>query len=86
LTVSDSDGLKDSDTIIVNVSFVNSPPVAIADPPTQTVGEGILVILNGSNSYDPDLGDSITYQWEQTGGSPTVTLTGHPTLIRAGPL
>jgi hypothetical protein len=68
--------LKDTDTAIVNVSFVNSPPVAVADPPTQTVEEGNLVILNGSNSYDPDLGDSITYQWEQTSGNPTVTLSG----------
>jgi hypothetical protein len=76
LTVSDSGGLKDTDTAIVNVSFVNSPPVAVANPPTQTVEEGILVILNGSNSYDPDAGDSISYQWEQTSGSPIVTLTG----------
>ena len=76
LTVTDSEDLKDTDNTIVNVSFVNSPPVAIADPPTQTVDEGSVVILNGSNSYDPDLGDSITYQWEQTGGSPTVSLTG----------
>jgi uncharacterized protein YmfQ (DUF2313 family) len=76
LTVTDSGDLKDTDNTIVNVSFVNSPPVAIADPPTQTVDEGSVVILNGSNSYDPDLGDSITYQWEQTGGSPTVNLTG----------
>jgi hypothetical protein len=76
LTVTDSGGLKATDTAIVNVSFVNSPPVAVADPPTQTVEEGILVILNGSNSYDPDFDDSITYQWEQTGGSPTVTLSG----------
>jgi len=76
LTVTDSGGLKDTDNAIVNVSFVNSPPVAVADPPTQTVEEGILVILNGSNSYDPDVGDNISYQWEQIGGSPTVTLTG----------
>jgi len=76
LTVTDSGDLKDTDNTIVNVSFVNSPPVAIADPPTQMVDEGNVVILNGSNSYDPDLGDSITYQWEQTGGSPTVSLMG----------
>jgi len=76
LTVSDNGGLQDTDTTIVNISFVNSPPVAVADPPTQTVEEGTLVILNGSNSYDPDAGDSITYQWEQTGGNPTVKLGG----------
>ena len=34
--------------------------------------EGDLVILNGTDSYDPD-GDTLTYQWAQTGG-PAVTL------------
>ncbi|UCF01843.1 MAG: hypothetical protein JSV14_16035, partial [Deltaproteobacteria bacterium] len=76
LTVTDTGRLKDTDIATVNVSFVNSPPVAVADPPTQTVEEGTLVILNGSNSYDPDAGDIIIYQWEQTGGSPTVKLVG----------
>jgi hypothetical protein len=75
LTVTDSSGSSDTDTTAVNVRGENDPPVAEAGP-NQNVNEGILVILNGSNSYDPDLGDSITYQWEQTGGSPTVTLTG----------
>ena len=66
---------SDSDSTTVNVSFVNNPPVADAGP-NQTVDEGTSVTLNGSNSFDPDFGDSITYQWKQTGGNPTVTLNG----------
>ncbi|MDH3898912.1 MAG: PKD domain-containing protein, partial [Deltaproteobacteria bacterium] len=64
-----------TDTAIVNVRFVNNPPVADAGP-NQTVDEGSAVTLNGSNSFDPDFGDTITYQWIQTGGNPTVTLNG----------
>jgi len=75
LTVTDSSGSSDTDITTVNVRGDNDPPIAEAGP-NQNVNEGSVVILNGSNSYDPDLGDSITYKWEQTGGSPTVTLTG----------
>jgi hypothetical protein len=64
-----------TDTAHVNILVVNNPPVAEAGP-NQTVDEGSAVTLNGSNSFDPDFGDSITYQWIQTGGSPTVTLNG----------
>jgi hypothetical protein len=64
-----------TDTAIVNVLFVNDPPVADAGP-NQTVEEGSAVTLNGSNSFDPDFKDTITYQWIQTGGNPTVTLNG----------
>ena len=69
-----------TDTARVNVLFVNNPPVAEAGP-NQTVDEGSAVTLNGSNSFDPDFGDSITYQWIQTGGNPTVTLIGANTAM-----
>jgi len=75
LTVTDSSGSSDTDTTAVYVRGDNDSPIAEAGP-NQNLNEGTLVILNGSNSYDPDLGDSITYKWEQSGGSPTVTLTG----------
>jgi hypothetical protein len=45
------------------------------------VGEDSPVTLNGSNSFDPDPGDSITYQWQQIGGSPTVVLADSNTAI-----
>ena len=59
------------DTEVWNI-FANSPPTANAGP-NQTVDEGITVMLDASNSTDPD-GDITTYLWEQTGG-PAVTLS-----------
>ncbi len=47
-------------------------PTAEAGP-NQTVGEGYLVTLDGSNSSDPD-GTIVSYGWTQTGGT-TVTLS-----------
>lgn len=42
----------------------NLPPVATIDPPSQTVQGLVQVSLDGSGSFDPDAGDSITrYQW-----------------------
>jgi hypothetical protein len=79
LTVTDSSGSSDTDTAVLYLRGDNDPPVAEAGP-YQNVDEGTLVILNGSNSYDPDPGDSMTYQWEQTSGSPIVTLTGANTV------
>lgn len=73
LTVTDKDGLKDTDTCIVNVSWVNQPPAADAGV-DQIVDEGLPVTLSGSNSYDPD--DAIVeYQWRQIDG-PDVSIAG----------
>lgn len=78
LTVTDNGGLKSSDTCIVNVTYVNKPPVAEAGP-YQTAYVGVLVMLDGSVSADPD-NDDISYQWQQTGG-PAVTLTNANTAL-----
>lgn len=43
---------------------LNNPPVAIATVSKQSVCEGERVILDASNSHDPDNGDSIvSYSW-----------------------
>ena len=68
LTVTDSDGLTSTDTCIVNVFRSNQPPVANAGS-DQNVEEGIQVVLNGSDSFDPD-GSIATWNWVQTSGEP----------------
>jgi hypothetical protein len=82
LTVRDIAGLQATDTTVVNVSWINLPPVADAGP-DQSVDEGVTVTLDGSNSSDPDDGIS-SYLWQQTGGPP-VTLSSttvvQPTFI-----
>ena len=72
LRVIDDGDLEESDTTIVNVRFVNEPPVADAGP-NQTVLENSKVTLNGSNSIDPE-GENLSYQWEQV-AAPLVTLS-----------
>jgi hypothetical protein len=76
LTVTDTGGLKSTDTCFVNISWVNQPPTADAGA-DQTVAEGDPVTLSGSNSYDPD--DEIaTYHWRQIDG-PGVGMAGADT-------
>jgi hypothetical protein len=72
LTVTDKGGLKSTSNCIVNVTWVDSPPVANAGS-DQSVYGGNTVALDGSGSYDPDDGIK-TYAWKQTSGTP-VTLT-----------
>jgi glucose/arabinose dehydrogenase len=79
LVVTDNDGAADAtpDSVTVTVNDVtspNNPPVANAGP-DQTVNENVLVTLTGLGSTDSD-GTVASYAWSQTGGSPTVTLTG----------
>ena len=62
-----------SGTIIVGVPPVNLPPTADAGI-NQSVYESILVILDGTNSSDPE-GGPLLYSWIQTSGS-TVSLSG----------
>lgn len=72
LTVTDDKGLKDTDTCVVTVAWVNSPPKADAGV-TQTVTSGQLIYLDGTGSSDPD-GNIDKYQWTQSAGA-AVTLS-----------
>jgi hypothetical protein len=66
LVVTDVGGLQSSDTTIVNVIWLNDPPIANAGT-DQTVLEKSAVTLDGSNSSDPDDGIAL-YQWKQVAG------------------
>ncbi len=70
LTVTDNDGLQDTDTCTVLVKDApepDAPPIADAGS-DLIVQEGNSVTLDGSASYDPD-GSITSYFWEQTAGS-----------------
>ncbi len=70
VVATDPTGETATATVRVTVKNVNRAPVAVASS-TGSVG-GERVVLNASNSTDPD-GDSLTAIWKQTGG-PEVTL------------
>ncbi len=74
LVVTDDLGqVSETDVVSITVNAPeDTPPTADAGP-NQSVASGSTVTLDGSNSSDPDLGDSITYQWAQVSG-PEMTL------------
>lgn len=53
----------------------NNPPIADAGD-NATVDEFELVTLDGSDSYDPDDGDNLSYAWYQLDGPPVDLLNG----------
>lgn len=68
LTVTDSGGLMDSDTVMINVVYTEQPPSADAGP-DQSVRAGETVYLDGRASADPD-GQITSYLWTQAEGTP----------------
>jgi PKD repeat protein len=69
LTVTDADGLQNTDTCVVNVSWQNQPPKAVVTPDYMETDGGTLVSLDGSASTDPDDGIA-SYIWTQVNGDP----------------
>jgi hypothetical protein len=74
LSVTDDYGEPGSsiNDVSIYVMNINQPPIADAGL-GQTVDEGILVTLNGSDSSDPDV-DTLSFNWTQIAG-PSVTLS-----------
>jgi len=60
LEVEDDEGKTDQDeeSVIIKINLFNHPPVAIGDPtpsdPNYEVSQGGVVLLDASDSYDPD--------------------------------
>ena len=77
LNVTDGTAYATATVTIVIEYTPNRAPTADAGG-NQVVVPGVKVTLDGTGSSDPDVGDSLTYLWVQTGG-PTVTLAGSDT-------
>jgi hypothetical protein len=75
LTVTDVNGLQSTATCIVNVATAcGEATLATANAgPDQTVNEGTMITLDGSNSTDPH-NCALSYLWQQMDG-PAVTLS-----------
>ena len=69
LTVIDTGGLKNTDSCIVNITWLNDPPKAVVTPDYSEAPEGTLVTMDGSASTDSDDGIA-SYQWSQVEGDP----------------
>ncbi len=78
LTVTDNQGLQNSDAVTISVSWRNEPPTADAGS-DQTVTEGQTVTLDGSKSSDLD-GGIAAYSWLQTGLGTSVALSDFSTV------
>jgi Ca-activated chloride channel family protein len=73
-TILDSKNNSDTGTVTVIIQPGNSPPIANAGE-NQTVNPGEIVLLNGTDSKDPDPDDNITqYLWQELGGNVTFPL------------
>ena len=65
-------------TATFSLSSANHAPTADAGADQYAI-QGDVVTLDGSGSRDPDVGDSLTYSWAQTGG-PAITLMPGATI------
>ncbi len=62
LTITDSKGCTDTDTVIVHVNSMNVPPAAVASANPTSGGAPLLVQFTGSGSTDID-GTIVSYAW-----------------------
>jgi len=81
LVVDDGYETSAPDTVDIEVTHVNQPPVADAGGPGPILAdEGTTVTLDGSASTDPEDGVPGSFLWEQIGG-PAVTIIGAGTSL-----
>jgi len=83
LTVTDAQGLMNTQTTTVEVSAGTAPVAAAGGPYTVTAGN--TVTLDGTGSSDADAGDTLTFQWDFDGDPATIEATGAtPTFDSTG--
>ncbi|PJJ76579.1 putative secreted protein (Por secretion system target) [Thermoflavifilum aggregans] len=76
LTVTDNNGATASDTVQIIVKpSPNIPPVADIRGDTLVIFPNNALVLDGSQSYDPD-GSIVSYQWNQIAGPTDITVQG----------
>ncbi|WP_177224154.1 PKD domain-containing protein [Thermoflavifilum thermophilum] len=76
LTVTDNNGATASDTVRIIVKpRPNIPPVADIRGDTLVMFPNNALVLDGSQSYDPD-GSIVSYQWNQITGPTDITVQG----------
>ena len=78
LTVTDSAGEEDTDTVTITVTLGNADPIADAGD-DQTVESGATVTLRGRGTDD---GTVSTYGWTRTGGTGDASVTVRTLSIR----
>ena len=78
LTVTDDDGATHSDSVLVTITFANTPPVANAGEDITT--DQTTVTLVGSLSSDPD-GNITSYAWSTTATATIVSPSSAVTEI-----
>ena len=80
LTVTDGNNGIATDTATVQITDdINELPNADAGLGGTFDEGGTTVTLDGSGSSDDNPGDTLTYEWSQTAGTPSVTLSGNTT-------
>ena len=77
LNVTDSRGGWHADETVITIrDELSNAPIAVITGGNRNANEGVAVTLEGSSSSDPN-GDSLTYAWNQTGGTPVVALSSN---------
>lgn len=87
VSITDSNGHQNSDQVIIVVMQGNFAPIANPGNSINIPFSQKEVILDGSNSYDPD-GTIVKYEWEQTDQNNKLTIiqetTTNPTATISG--
>ena len=75
LTVTDDEDATEEDSVEVEVKGNSKPSADAGGSKKAEIGEQVTLDGGGSHDSDPT-GQIVSYNWEQTGGSPSVSLNG----------